>query len=283
MDITKAIAILTVIVAILTAIFIGYQALFFKKDYNLKNDKAEIEKAIEIAKLYEELLRNKMAYLQTVFKKIGIQNLLIDIKYDQLVEFDVKELNEILSKDNIKKLDEKRKNIDLRILIQSSILLKEISIEEYLNTLEAINNIEPSLNHKGKQQIAPTLSDEVNKDQQKKKQRDKDTYEYYARKYNTQYLNTIGEIFNSLEFYCMSFNTCIANEKVVYQSLHQTFLSTIKMLYIYIAELNESGKDKLFINIIQLYNKWSDRYIDQQREDLKYIRGGAYKNESIKR
>ena len=64
---------------------------------------------------------------------------------------------------------------------------------------------------------------------------------------------------NTLEYMCMYFNTNVAAEKAVYQSLHQVFISTIKLLYLYISSKNENNKDKYFTNIIELFNKWNTR------------------------
>ena len=124
-----------------------------KKDYNFKNDKAEIE----LAKYYEEFFRNKMGYIQNIFNKIEIEKLIKDIKYNQLIEFDVAELNDILSKDNILTINKKIRNINLKILVETSILLKEIPLEEYLNDLK-VYNIEANL-----KQNAIALTDENTK------------------------------------------------------------------------------------------------------------------------
>ena len=62
----------------------------------------------------------------------------------------------------------------------------------------------------------------------------------------------------------MCFTSGVADETIVYQSLHQTFFSTIKMLYYKIAVQNNVTKDKYYTHTIKLYKQWRDR--DKQNE-----------------
>ena len=81
----------------------------------------------------------------------------------------------------------------------------------------------------------------------------------------------------------MYFNSGVADEETVYQSLHQSFLAMVKILYFSIASKNESGKDKYFTNIIELYNNWADRYQLQRESEINASRENTYKKEKIKR
>ena len=70
----------------------------------------------------------------------------------------------------------------------------------------------------------------------------------------------ITQLLNQLEWFSMNFNYEIAAEKVVYQSLHQVFLSTVQILYFFIALHNKSApSDKYYTNLMILYNKWKAR------------------------
>lgn len=56
-----------------------------KKDYNLKNDKAEREKAIELSKFYsDDILLSKITYIETIFESCGIEKLIENISYSRL-------------------------------------------------------------------------------------------------------------------------------------------------------------------------------------------------------
>lgn len=74
-----------------------------------------------------------------------------------------------------------------------------------------------------------------------------------------QYAKVVDHLLNSLEYFAMYFNTGVADEEVVYQSLHQTYLKIVRAMYFVIAQRNDSPKDMYYTNIINLYIKWSER------------------------
>lgn len=86
------------------------------------------------------------------------------------------------------------------------------------------------------------------------------------------------DLLNTLEWFAMTLNTGVADENVIYQSLHQLILSYIRLEYPTIAKYNTdaSGADQYFTNIIQLYNRWQareseQRMIDQRNRDKNLI------------
>jgi hypothetical protein len=68
-----------------------------------------------------------------------------------------------------------------------------------------------------------------------------------------------SDLSNKLEYFCMYFNSKLADETAVYQSLHQTFLQVIPLLYYKIATANNSNHDKFFVHLIEQYNRWSNK------------------------
>ena len=68
-------------------------------------------------------------------------------------------------------------------------------------------------------------------------------------------------LLNNLEFFAMHFMNDVANEEIVYRSLHKT--------YIDICLNNVKDGSKLYTNVIALYNKWKERATDERsvRED----------------
>ena len=81
----------------------------------------------------------------------------------------------------------------------------------------------------------------------------------------------------------MYFNTGIADEDTVYQSLHQSFLSIIKVLYVDIATRNQTGKDKYYTNIIKLYNNWAEKYYESSKMEINKRRECVKEVEKIRR
>jgi hypothetical protein len=271
-----------------STIFVAIQVWFLKKDYKVKNDKAEREKAIELSKFYCEKIIPKISYFFYIFKNIGVDKILGDLKYADLKEFDNSEINDLIGKKNLSTINQKVDNVDLNILINASNLLQEKPLNEFLNDLTTLE-IEKSIQKQAKREIASTKSDEKNeildkKDDEKKKQQiNQRTYIYYKSKYCSEFESTITETLNFLEYFCMSFNSGIADEETVYQSLHQSFLGCVKVLYFWIAQQNLSGKDKYYTNIIKLFNKWSERYNEQCTKEVELQRGIAHVKKSIKK
>lgn len=70
----------------------------------------------------------------------------------------------------------------------------------------------------------------------------------------------IGRTLNRIEYFCIYFNSGIAEDMTVYQSLHQTFFEVIKYTYVYIATQNVSESDKYYTNIIETYIRWRKIY-----------------------
>ncbi|MBQ9425684.1 MAG: DUF4760 domain-containing protein [Erysipelotrichaceae bacterium] len=92
---------------------------------------------------------------------------------------------------------------------------------------------------------------------------------YYKRKIKSYYYEKLIGMLNKLEYFSMTFNTNLADEEVVYPSLHQSFLKTVKYLYPHICYLN-SGEtsDKYYTHIIELYNLWKDRYVEDVKTNM---------------
>lgn len=98
--------------------------------------------------------------------------------------------------------------------------------------------------------------------------RDKDKI---AEKLNDMILDSLvkvsqisTELSNSLEYMCICFNTNIADDKTVYQSLHQVFFKAVHMIYIFTFDANENEHDRLFYNVMVMYKKW--KQINRQKE-----------------
>lgn len=71
---------------------------------------------------------------------------------------------------------------------------------------------------------------------------------------------------NELEYLCMDITSSAADSKYIYQSLHQIFLRTIHILYIYISSLNGDNIDTYYTNIINVYKLWINfRKIDEKK------------------
>ncbi len=69
----------------------------------------------------------------------------------------------------------------------------------------------------------------------------------------------IKDFLNDMEAMATLLRYNIADEKLIYQSLHQTFLKFMKHWYFYISDENRKDQDRFYSNTIWLYNHWNKR------------------------
>lgn len=70
----------------------------------------------------------------------------------------------------------------------------------------------------------------------------------------------INSTLNKIEYFCIYFNSNVAEDMTVYQSLHQTFFKLMKYVYVFICITNTSELDKYFTNIIMTHIRWRKIY-----------------------
>ena len=73
------------------------------------------------------------------------------------------------------------------------------------------------------------------------------------------FFQELSDMLNQLEWFSMSCRYGLADEKIIYQSLHQAFLETVRVLYPFISKSNIDNEDKFYTNIIWLQDKWNKR------------------------
>lgn len=78
-----------------------------------------------------------------------------------------------------------------------------------------------------------------------------------------------SDLLNKLEYMCMSITSGVADDSYIYDSLHQTFLNTVQLLYIHVANRNIDEKDKFYRNVIKVYNNWKKKYLKEQAKEEK--------------
>lgn len=260
------------------------------KDYRIRNEKEEINKAIELAKYYSELIPKNIGYLHYIFKQSELNKYIDNLDIDSMVEFDMDEVKAFLK---MKEIDEVREclfNLDLKILINANNIISDVDVEEYINSMTTLN-LHSHIDGKTMKEAAATLVDKRVNDENNILSDDiqevvTDTlmrYNYYVERYRNKFFKTVTETLNNLEYFSMSFNTGVADDEVVYQSLHQSFLKMIKMMYFYIAFQNVDGKDKYYTNIIDLFNRWRDRYMEAAKSEVESKRATRIKKGMLKK
>lgn len=210
-----------------------------------QRDREKIVKAIELARYYKDEILPSMRKLKKIYKEIGIYDVMQSIDKNLMLNFDIVELEKILSKKQIEQI----KNLDSKYPIAT--VLQE-------------NSVAYNIDHSQKTII------NVNSDKH---------VDIEEKKTETQQSNDFSElvinVLNSLEYFSMHFVHNTADHTVVYQPLHMTFLEVIRMLYYNISSVNIKGEQKFFINTITLFKKWNKISIEQECKENDAMRSAA--------
>ena len=96
-----------------------------------------------------------------------------------------------------------------------------------------------------------------------------------------EFRRDVVRLLNNLEWFAMNFRYNLADEKILYQSLHQTYLSNVWSLYLYICLNNQPGAAKYFTNTIWLFNLWKTRLRKLEKRTLRKREKNAKKAERL--
>ena len=219
----------------------------------LKQDKKaiRIQHSIEIAKDFQRLVDNELSFVTSVFELFGNYDEVIrKINRNSMHNFDITEFNHL--KKDISGLDffeeyiEKNRNDFYKTVALVYLSKSKTSIEEF-ETLQLLN-----AHDWDSKKIKSIKQDGLIK-----------KYNYYRNELVTTFDSTNVSVLNQLEAFAMSINTELADENIVYKSLHQVFLNCVMLEYPIICKLNESSKaDKYYSYTIELYNRWNKRRND---------------------
>lgn len=88
------------------------------------------------------------------------------------------------------------------------------------------------------------------------------TYARFFEKY-------ILDLLNELESVCILLRYNLADEKIIYQSLHQSFLKNFPYWYYFIAKDNYMNENRYYDNLIWVYKKWKSRHNKLKEKNAK--------------
>lgn len=230
--------VVTIVVGIFSIISVIIAYLSFI--YGKKRKRKEI--AIALADEY----RKKILPMIDFFEK-GMQQSLFKsacvslIPTNRMEKFNMQELKEIVGDENIKRLKDLMQ-IDAKNIIFAKIF-STANASEILSLFSLLSELK----------------------------NDKAKYKNITVALQQEFESNISSLLNTLEWFCMNFNSGIADENIVYQSLHQTFISTVQSLYYFICIQNkEKNSQKYFTNIIKLYNTWNTRNLKITEKEKKW-------------
>lgn len=210
-------------------------AWYAYRAYRHQKDRSRKESACNLAKYYANNIIGKYSDITTVFRTAGITDMIQSI-FDMrdLQEFSKEELAEFLdeSKISLEDFEKKLVEIDPKYLLGVR-MSRSCSEDDRIRTISSY-----------------TISD------------NNGGYKIVNGEYlQSDFTQEISDLLNELEWFAMNCQYDLADEELLYQSLHQTFLSTVWMLYFFISVRNVNNEDKLYTNVIWLFLKWRDRLI----------------------
>jgi len=204
------------------------------KAYNHQKNRSRKEAACDLAKFYAEniILRNSFVTDVLQFSKLE-EKTKHYFPYDELVEFTRDEMISLFKEQNIsyEEIETAFSHPDPQSILNVMLLHSDSSREreELLRVYGGLINEEA-----GNNQLKGLFLQ----------------HEFFDR---------MCDYLNDMEWFSMSCRYGIADEEILYQSLHQSFLSSVWQLYFYICNKNTTNEDKLYTNVIWLFNKWRNR------------------------
>lgn len=202
--------------------------------YKHQKKRARKESACKLAQYYAENIIKKFSFISSVFNICKtLEYIKKTVELNRIRNFDNEELEVILKGKNIKKKEfmDKVTGFDPLVILNCRIAQIEPVADRSKIYQEFVE-----INEQDDTLVLKNASFLIN-----------------------DFLQDITDLLNSLEWFSMNCNYRIADEELLYQSLHQTFLSTVWMLYAFIASNNTNNENKTYTNIIELFNLWRDR------------------------
>lgn len=215
-----------------------------QKDRELYDiDKARIQKAIDLSEYFKDNVLGNFGPLSHVFKKTKVLEIMNKIPKDKMCQFDLQELKLFLNKD------------DLQAIINIS------DTKEFMNALYQICMTDE------KWSVCLKELEVVEEGKiMKTVQLNKSTV---LSKFNDLLESTL----NNLEFFSMHFTHGTADESVVYQSLHNSFIRIVELVYCQMCLNNDGNSEvKYYTNTIELFSMWKGMSIVQRDNEYAITR-----------
>ena len=240
------------------------------------------EKAVELSKYFEEILDTNtliIELLSLTSLKEKIQKLeLNNIEKNLFNDFDIEELKDIFPD-----YDRNKTEYNYYELINKIPLEKMINAYQFFRPDKYYDEIQLC---SSRNFIPYSKLDMKNI----KSDIEKNKMKVFNFKLSCLRKDIIADIFsllsinlNKLEYFSMNFISDIAEDEIVYPSLHQVFFAYVEISYIYIASKNKATiKDKYYTNIIKLYTKWKKRYLEELKKEKKAREEAKQKTNSRK-
>ncbi len=190
----------------------------------------QVQRAIDLSEYYKDNILSYLPAINYVFEESGAKKILDNIHPKDMKRFDEAELNTLFTKNQIESLQK---------IQQSPAFVKAI--------LEANEIYDLNLNIR------------ASKEEHMISGKKETLIKIDTKSVSVAFMsNLINLVLNNMEFFALHFKHKTADESVIYQSLHQTYIRYLPYLYYYIAKANSDPSEKLYTNVIWLYGEWTN-------------------------
>lgn len=211
-----------------------------------------IQKAIDLAEYYKDNILYCITFINQVYEESGLLDILNGVKRSDMKNFDIHELDRnftLAQKEKISDITKSEKFLKA-VVEKSEIFSKEPMSDKFII--------------KDGNRVIETRK--INQ----------------AKAVTYFWGDIICGTLNNLEYFSLHFNYGLADKVTVYQSLHQTYLEMVQMLYYDIAMNNKPGEQKLYTNVIELFNDWKATAERQIYDETKFSRNNIVKGSKAK-
>ena len=265
----KSISGVGVIIAIAAFIYTAKQLKEMKLQRKLDRDSIVLQHSMECANSFQLIIDEYINFVVSCLINTDFNSAINQISYSDIKIFDKKEFDLLSSNsksigkyydyfDNDDHIISNIKNIASCYLTRT-----DIEFDEY-NKIQLLNYCDWELDEKELDVLKdinnPNYQNVLNKGR---------NLTYYKTMLISYFHSNVSTLLNKLESFALHLNSNLADEEILYPSLHQTYLKVIKYLYPHICYLNSKNiADKYFTNIVELYNNWRDRYLEELHNEI---------------
>lgn len=259
--ITSIIVCVGSIATAVSLVFLIKQTSTLQKTYEYTTDWQCKEKAVELARYYKDCILSNVSYINTVLKGTDALSLLDKIRNGDINMFTRDELTSLVGSQINERIEEKIKNPhNLKAFILVRNHHKEDTHKPYNANDIMIDRWIQSMRKNSSANCSADINNVSNSEDN-----DSMSTEQLIDALYLEFQDIISDTLNNLEYFAMNFITGVADESVVFQSLHQTYLGIVRALYANISFQNANPKDKFYTNIIELYRIWAERDEENSR------------------
>lgn len=216
-----------------------WQYYLSSKSQKIDLEITQVQRAIDLSEYYKDNILKHFPAIRHVFNNTDIGKIIEPLKIKDLKCFDTTELGSLLTESDIKQLQKIQKSPEFYEAIMDANDIYNLNFR-FTERKTRVKN------EHGQDEIKIEINS------------DSIMLEFMA--------NILTTVLNNMEFFALHFKHKTADESVIYQSLHQSYIEIMPYLYYYISKQNTSPTEKLYTNVIWLYNRWKEKQKENVNE-----------------